>query len=290
MTQPVLSARAPARAPAELTEPPEPRQGGPASPAVRAAGVLAVRGRRLVGLAAILVIWQVGASRGWLGANTPPPTRVWSAAVELISTGELQHHLGASLVRVAKGLAIGLTAGLVLGLMAGLVRLFEDLIDAPIQALRMLPHLALVPVFIIWFGIGETAKVALITIGPIFPLYINVFHGIKGLDDRLIESARSCGVNGLALIRRVILPGALPQILVGLRQALGIGWLSLVVAEQTATTSGIGFLVTDAKEFLRTDVVFVVLAVYALLGLATDLLVRALERYALAWRRGYTAK
>ena len=180
--------------------------------------------------------------------------------------------------------------GLVLGLAAGLFKVAEDVIDAPLQALRMLPHLALVPVFIIWFGIGETAKVALITIGPIFPMYLNVFHGIRGVDERLVESARSCGVRGLELVRKVILPGALPQILVGLRQSLGIGWLSLVVAEMTATTSGIGFLVTDAKEFLRTDVVFVVLVVYALLGLATDLLVRAIERKALAWRRGLVAR
>jgi len=255
----------------------------------RTTGQITTRGRRLIGPAVILALWQLGASQGWMGASIPPPTQVWTAALELIGTGELQHHLAASLVRVAKGLALGLAAGLVLGLAAGLSRLFEDLVDGPMQALRMLPHLALVPVFIIWFGIGETAKVALITIGPLFPLYINVFHGIRAVDQRFVESARTCGVEGIALIRKVILPGALPQILVGLRQALGIGWLSLVVAEQTATTAGIGFLITDAKEFLRTDVVFVVLTVYALLGLATDLFVRTLERHALAWRRGFTA-
>ncbi|MET8007836.1 ABC transporter permease subunit [Nonomuraea glycinis] len=286
MTSPVLNAPAPD----QLAGPSAPAPKALPPPVTRFAGAVTARGRRLVGLAAILVFWQIGASQGWLGVSTPPPTRVWTAGVELISTGELQHHLAASLARVAKGLAIGLSAGLVLGLAAGLVKLFEDLVDAPIQALRMLPHLALVPVFIIWFGIDETAKIALITIGPIFPLYLNVFHGIRSVDERFVESARSCGVQGFGLIRQVILPGALPQILVGLRQALGIGWLSLVVAEQTATTSGIGFLVTDAKEFLRTDVVFVVLVVYALLGLATDLFVRALERHALAWRRGLTAR
>ncbi|GII63811.1 sulfonate ABC transporter [Sphaerisporangium krabiense] len=284
MTSPVLNA------PASLEIPGDPPARAARSPIAGVLARLTARARRLAGLAAILVLWQIGASSGWLGSTTPPPTRVWEAALDLIGTGELQHHLAVSLGRVAKGLALGLGAGLVLGLAAGLVRLFEDVIDAPVQALRMLPHLALVPVFIIWFGIGETSKIALITIGPIFPLYVNVFHGIRSVDERFVESARSCGVKGFALIRRVILPGALPQILVGLRQALGIGWLSLVVAEQTATTAGIGFLVTDAKEFLRTDVVFVVLAVYALLGLATDLLVRVLERHALAWRRGFTAK
>ncbi|GIJ04467.1 sulfonate ABC transporter, permease protein SsuC [Spirilliplanes yamanashiensis] len=236
------------------------------------------------------MLWQVGATAGWLGSTTPAPLDVVRAGGELVATGELAHHLGVSLTRVAKGLAIGLTVGLVLGLAAGLLRLAEDVVDAPIQALRMLPHLALVPIFIIWFGIGETSKIALIAIGPIFPLYLNVLHGIRGVDERIVESARSCGVGRLGLIRRVILPGALPQILVGLRQALGIGWLTLVVAEQTATTSGIGFLMNDAREFLRTDVIFVVLVLYALLGLATDLTVRLVERRALAWRRGFAGE
>lgn len=246
--------------------------------------------RKISGLVAVLILWQVGASAGWLGTTTPSPTDVVTAARELIMSGELAHHLGVSLTRVAKGLAIGLTAGLLLGLAAGLLRLAEDLVDAPIQSLRMLPHLALVPIFIIWFGIGETAKIALIAIGPIFPLYLNVLHGIRGVDERLVESARSCGVGRIGLIVRVILPGALPQILVGLRQALGLGWLSLVVAEQTATTAGIGFLMNDAREFLRTDVIFVVLVIYALLGLATDLFVRLIERRALAWRRGFAGE
>ncbi len=246
--------------------------------------------RRVTGLVAVLVLWQVGATFGWLGSTTPSPAEVVRAAGELIGNGDLAHHLGVSLTRVAKGLAIGLSIGLVLGLAAGLLRLAEDLVDAPIQALRMLPHLALVPIFIIWFGIGETSKIALIAIGPIFPLYLNVLHGIRGVDERIVESARSCGVGRFGLIRRVILPGALPQILVGLRQALGIGWLTLVVAEQTATTSGIGFLMNDAREFLRTDVIFVVLVLYALLGLATDLSVRIVERRALAWRRGFSGE
>jgi sulfonate transport system permease protein len=246
--------------------------------------------RKVTGLVAVLILWQVGATAGWLGTTTPSPTDVVNAVRELIDTGELAHHLGVSLARVAKGLAIGLSLGLLLGLAAGLLRLAEDLVDGPIQSLRMLPHLALVPIFIIWFGIGETSKIALIAIGPIFPLYLNVLHGIRGVDERIVESARSCGVGRIGLITRVILPGALPQILVGLRQALGLGWLSLVVAEQTATTAGIGFLMNDAREFLRTDVIFVVLVIYALLGLGTDLFVRLIERRALAWRRGFAGE
>ncbi len=246
--------------------------------------------RKLSGLVAIFVLWQVGTSSGWLSTMTPSPADVAAAARELIGSGELTHHAGVSLDRVVKGLSVGLAVGLVLGLAAGLLRIAEDVVDAPIQSLRMLPHLALVPLFIVWFGIGELPKVLLIAIGPIFPLYLNVLHGIRGVDERLIESARSCGVGRWGLIRRVILPGALPQILVGLRQALGIGWLSLVVAEQTATTAGFGFLMNDAREFLRPDIIFVVLVLYALLGLASDQAVRFIERRAMAWRRGFTGE
>jgi sulfonate transport system permease protein len=257
--------------------------------APRAAGALR-RLRKVSGLFAVLVLWQLGASRGLLGSTTPTPAQVLTEAIRLLQSGELLGNLGVSLIRVLKGLAIGLSIGLVLGLFAGLARLGEDIIDAPVQAVRMLPHLALVPLFIIWFGIGETSKISLIAIGVIFPLYINVFHGIRGVDERLVESARSCGLGRLGLIRKVVLPGALPQILVGLRQSLGIAWLSLVVAEQSATSSGIGYLINQATQFMRTDTVFVVLVVYALLGLGTDLLVRTVERRALSWRRGLVAR
>ncbi|RKN44777.1 ABC transporter permease [Streptomyces hoynatensis] len=279
---PVLTAPAPA------APPPEP---GPAAPRTRARGRrprgAAVALRRVSGLAAVLLLWWLGTRQGWFGSTTPSPGSVREAAVELLESGDFGHHLLVSLGRVGRGLALGIPLGLVLGLAAGLTRWVEDVLDPPIQALRMLPHLALAPVFIIWFGIGETSKTMLILIGPVFPLYINVLHGIRGVDNRLVEAARSCGLGRWGLTRRVILPGALPQIFVGLRQALGIGWLTLVVAEQTATTSGIGYLMTDAREFLRTDVMFVVLVTYALLGVLSDLLVRLLERRALAWRRGF---
>ncbi|GAA3933170.1 ABC transporter permease [Actinoplanes auranticolor] len=287
MSSSVLDRTGTAAAPVSIDQPDD----APPAPARwRRAARRLTPARKATGLLTVLLLWQVGAGAGWLGTTTPSPTDVITAARELIASGELAHHLGVSLTRVAKGLAIGLSAGLLLGLAAGLLRLAEDLVDGPLQSLRMLPHLALVPIFIIWFGIGETSKIALIAIGPIFPLYLNVLHGIRGVDERLVESARSCGVGRPGLILRVILPGALPQILVGLRQALGLGWLSLVVAEQTATTAGVGFLMNDAREFLRTDVIFVVLVIYALLGLATDLFVRLIERRALAWRRGFAGE
>jgi sulfonate transport system permease protein len=247
-----------------------------------------LRLRRLSGLAGLVVLWQVLASRGVLGAMTPTPWQVATAGYELARSGELAGNLAVSLSRVGRGLAIGLSVGLVLGLVSGLSRLGEDVVDAPVQALRMLPAVALAPIFIIWFGLGETSKVALISIAPLFPLYINVLGGIRAVDNRLVESARSCGVGRWGLIRRVILPGALPQIFIGLRQSLGVAWIVLVVAEQTATTSGLGVILSDAKDALRIDIMFVVVVVYAVLGLATDVLVRFLERRFLAWRRGYT--
>jgi sulfonate transport system permease protein len=245
------------------------------------------RARKLSGLIVILLAWQLLAAHGDLGSQTPTPGQVGLAALELLRTGVLIDNLAVSVVRVAKGLAIGLSAGLALGLIAGFTKLGEDIVDAPVQALRMLPAVALAPIFLIWFGLGDLSKIALISFAPMFPLYLNVLGGIRGVDDRLVESARSCGVGTWGLIRRVILPGALPQILVGLRQSLGVAWIVLVVAEQTATTAGLGVIINDAKEFLQIDVMFVVVVVYALLGLVTDALVRLLERRLLAWRRGY---
>jgi sulfonate transport system permease protein len=162
----------------------------------------------------------------------------------------------------------------------------EEILDAPLQMLRTLPFLAVVPLFILWFGIGELPKVALVTLGAMFPVYLNLFAGIRGVDPKLIEAARVFGLSRLGLIRRVILPGALPQLLVGIRYALGVSWLSLVVAEQINANAGIGHLINDARDFLRTDVIVVGLMVYALLGLGADALVRALEQRTLRWRPG----
>ncbi|MEZ0364646.1 ABC transporter permease [Mycobacterium sp. pUA109] len=239
-----------------------------------------------MGLAVVIVVWQLGA-RSWLGTTTPAPTEVVHAGWELARTGELWTHLAASTRRVALGLAIGITVGVILGAAAGLLRVAEDLINAPVQALRMMPAVALVPVFIIWFGIDDKFKIALILVAPIFPMYLHVLSGIRGVDQRLVEAAVSLDLSRWELIRYVMLPGALPQILVGLRQALGIGWLVLVVAEMQTTPVGLGFLMNDAKEYLRTDQIFLVLVIYAVLGLFTDLFVRGLDKRFLSWRNGF---
>ncbi|WP_439029852.1 ABC transporter permease [Gordonia terrae] len=245
--------------------------------------------RQSIGLVLVVAIWQLGA-RGWLGATTPAPTEVVSAGWELIRTGEIWTHLAASGRRVAIGLAVGIAIGAILGAAAGLFKVAEDLVNAPVQVLRMMPAVALVPVFIIWFGIGDSFKIALIIVAPIFPIYLNFLAGIRGVDQKLIEAAESLELTRFELVRYVVLPGALPQIFVGLRQALGIGWLVLVVAEMQTTPVGLGFLMNDAKEYLRTDQIFLVLVIYAILGLITDVAVRMLERRFLSWRNGFEGR
>ena len=152
------------------------------------------------------------------------------------------------------------------------------------QMLRTLPHFGLVSLFIIWFGIGETPKIALIAMGATFPLYLNTFSGIRGIDRKTLEAAKSMHLTWPQRVRHVVIPGALPQTLVGLRQSLGIAWLSLIVAETISASAGLGYVILHAKDFLQTDVIVVGLAVYSLLGLSTDAIVRYLERKALAWR------
>jgi sulfonate transport system permease protein len=247
---------------------------------------------RLISPLVLLAAWQAVSGTGLVPAQKlPPPTTLWHTALSLISPGSpaygtLQGAMVVSLQRVAIGFACGATAGILLAVVAGLSRLGEAALDPPLQMLRMLPLFGLIPVFIVWFGIGELPKITLIALGSAIPLYLNTFAGIRGVDGKLGELGRSLGLRRGELIRHIVLPGALPQLLVGLRQSLGVSWLALVVAEQINASSGLGFMISQATQFLRNDVIFVVLLVYAVLGLATDALVRLLERRGLAWRRG----
>jgi sulfonate transport system permease protein len=238
--------------------------------------------RRLLSPLLILALWQAASMLGLISPRTlAAPSAIAATAWGLTISGVLPYHILISLARMAAGLAIGGTIGASLALIAGLSRAGEDAIDAPMQMVRALPFVGLAPIFILWFGIGEAPKIALIALGSTFPIYLNLFSGIRGVDVKLIEAGRVFGLNQRGLIRFIILPSALPSALIGLRYALGVALLSLVVAEQINATAGIGFLITDARDFLRTDVIVVGLLVYALLGLAADALVRALERRAL---------
>jgi sulfonate transport system permease protein len=236
----------------------------------------------------ILALWQAGSALDWIPAQPmPPPSTIAVAFWQLAITGQLADNILVSLGRVAIGLSIGVAVGTVLALIAGLSRLGEDSIDASLQMLRTLPHLALIPLMIMWFGIGEAPKLTLIALGSLFPIYLNLFSGIRGADRKLREAASTLGLSHFETIVNVVLPAALPSFLVGLRQAFGIAWITLVVAEQINASAGIGYLVMNARDFLRTDIIFVGLTIYALLGLLTDQSVRWLERYLLAWRPSF---
>jgi sulfonate transport system permease protein len=241
--------------------------------------------RRVISPLVILAIWQAGSIAGLIPARIiASPAAIIVTAYGLLVSGELLPDLWVSLVRAVVGLAIGVSLGMVFALIAGLSRIGEDAVDPPMQMLRAVPLLGLTPLFILWFGISEVPKIALIALASFFPVYITLFSGIRAVDRKLIEAAQVFGLNRWAVIREVILPGSLPAALVGIRQSLGIAWLSLVVAEQINADYGIGHLIMNARDFLRTDVIVVGLAVYALLGLATDAVVRVLERRALRWR------
>jgi sulfonate transport system permease protein len=248
--------------------------------------------RRWVSPLALLAVWQLASGTGLVSAQkVPSPATVWSTAVHLVTTdtaayGTLQGAMAASLVRMAIGFSIGAAAALVLALAAGLSRFGEHALDPPMQMLRTLPLFGLVPVFIVWFGIGQLPKVLLIALAAAVPLYLNVYAGIRGVDGRFAELSRVLGLGRLEFVSNVVFPGALPQTLVGLRQSLGAAWLALVVAEQLNVSNGLGFMISQATQFLQNDVIFVVLLVYTVLGLCTDALVRLLERKALVWRRG----
>ena len=237
---------------------------------------------------ALLLVWEVAAQSGWLSARVlPAPSATAVAFWDTLRSGTLLHHVWISTQRALIGLAIGGGLGFALGLLNGVFPFAERLLDSSLQMLRNIPHLAVIPLVILWFGIDEEAKLFLVAAGVLFPIYLNTFHGIRHVDRALIEMARSYGLGPWALFSRVILPGALPSVLVGLRYALGIMWLTLIVAETISASAGIGYMTMNAREFLQTDVVLLGIVVYALLGKLADILTRQLERRCLAWHPAY---
>lgn len=236
----------------------------------------------------LLIVWEIAARTGLVTARLmPAPTTIAAAFWRLLLDGSLLYHTLASTQRAFIGLAIGGGLGFAAGVLNGLWKPAETLLDSTLQMVRNIPHLALIPLVILWFGIDETAKIFLVAIGVFFPIYINTFHGVRTIDPQLIEMASVYGLNRRALIQRIILPGALPSILVGLRYALGFMWLTLIVAETISATNGIGFMTMNAREFLQTDVVLLGIIVYALLGKLADIATRAIERRVLVWHPAY---
>ena len=245
---------------------------------------------RIVGPLLALGIWQLLCTVGVFNPSTiPSPVSVVRAGQQLWTSGELQSSFAISLERVAIGLGIGMVAGVVLALISGFFRLGEDLVDPLIQIVRSVPILGLIPLVIIWFGVGEVSKVFLIALGCTFPIYINTHAAIRGVDAKFAEMGSSFGLSRLGMAGRVVFPGAIPGFLVGLRFALVGCWLIIVVAEEINAQSGLGYLLAQAQSSYRTDIMVLVLAIYGMLGLVADMLVRLLERSLLVWRRGFTA-
>jgi sulfonate transport system permease protein len=233
----------------------------------------------------LLVLWQIAGETGWLSSRVlPTPSAVLLAGYKLTVSGDLLRHIGISAQRALLGFVIGGSIGFLLGIFTGWSRLAEGFLDTFLQMIRTVPHLALIPLVILWMGIGETAKVFLVALGVLFPVYLNTYHGVRTVDPNLIEMGRVYGLGRWELFRQVLLLGALPSILIGVRYALGVMWLTLIVSETIAATSGVGYLAMNAREFLRTDVVVLSILLYALLGKSADSVARWLEQRLLPWR------
>ncbi|MBB5916530.1 sulfonate transport system permease protein [Nocardia transvalensis] len=234
----------------------------------------------------LVAAWVIGSAAGALDTETlPAPWTVAETARDLIADGRLQSNLLTSLQRAATGLVLGVAAGVALALIAGLSRIGEALVDGPVQIKRSIPTLALIPLFIVWFGIGEQMKVLVIVLSVLIPIYINTHAHLRGVDARYVELARTVGLSRWEFVRRVALPGSLPGFFTGLRLAVSISWIALVVVEQVNATSGIGYLMTQARTYGQIDVIVVGLVIYGLLGLIGDIAVRQVERRALSWRQ-----
>ncbi|MFD5750828.1 ABC transporter permease [Streptomyces sp. NPDC127033] len=244
--------------------------------------------RRASGPVGVLLAWYAASATGVLPSSVlASPVDVVRQAWVLTANGELPSAIGASGKRAATGFVIGAVIALSLALTAGLFRLGEDVIDSSMGMFRAIPWVGLIPLFIVWFGIEETPKIALVALGVTYPLYFNIYGGIRSADSQLIEAARMLGLGRLGLIRYVILPSALPGALIGLRYALSTAWLALVFAEQVNAGNGIGYLMSNAQQYFRTDVIVLCLAVYAVLGLICDFIVRVLSRRLLSWRASF---
>lgn len=233
----------------------------------------------------ILVAWGLGSASGALPGNVlAAPWAVLDSAWSLARSGVLWHHLSLSLTRAGMGLLLGGGFGLLLGVLAGLSRLVEELVDPTMQMIRAVPFLALIPLLIVWFGIGESSKILLIAAGAAKPMYLNAYGGVRNVDPKIIEAARIFGLTRWRLIAEIYVPAALPSLMVGLRLSTTMALLALIGVEVINTTQGIGFLMLQAQEYFKTEILIVCVVIYALFGLMTDLVVRVLERWLMPWR------
>ena len=235
--------------------------------------------------ALFLILWQITTSDGIVSSKIlPQPVKVLDTWVKMLASGELIRYIGTSTQRALSGFLVGGTIGFVLGMANGLFPLSAKIFDASIQMIRTIPHLALIPLLILWFGIGEEVKLVLVALGVFFPIYLNTYHGIRSIDKGLIEMGKVYGLTGFSMFWNIILPGALSSILVGVRFALGVMWMTLIVAETVAANSGIGYMAMNAREFMQMDVIVLGIIMYALLGKLSDSIACSMESHWLKWQ------
>jgi sulfonate transport system permease protein len=238
--------------------------------------------------ALLLLLWEAAGRFAWVGANLlPPPSAVWDALSALAATGELWVHVQATFLRIAVGFFVGAAAATVAGALTGYSVTAHRLLDPTLQALRNIPSLAWVPLFILWLGIFEASKVALIAFGVFFPVYLNLMAGIRGVDRKLVEVARVYNFSAFTLVRRVLLPATLPAYMVGLRSGLGLGWMFVIAAEFMGASEGLGFLLIDGQMTGRPQVIIGAIILFALFGKATDLLLATASKRVLFWQDAF---
>jgi sulfonate transport system permease protein len=234
----------------------------------------------------IIIAWQIGASTGVIDSSVlPGPIAVVQTTIQSAKTGVLERNMAISLYRAVSGFIIGGVIGFILALCTGLSKTLNLLLDSSVQMLRNIPHLALIFLVIIWFGVGEASKISLVAIGVLFPIYINTYHGLRSVDPKLIEMGRSYQLSTWQLFRKILLPGALPTILVGVRYALGVMWTTLIVSETIAASSGIGYMSTNAQNFMDMPTILMCIVIYALLGKISDMMAKSLENSLLQWQQ-----
>ncbi|MFT4041947.1 MAG: ABC transporter permease [Gordonia sp. (in: high G+C Gram-positive bacteria)] len=246
---------------------------------------------RSAGPVLLLAIWWILSATGVLTDDllAAPPT-VAHSAWELWQSGQLSDALVVSLGRAGAGLALGVATGLALGLLAGTWRIGKDVLDSAMQTLRALPFLSLVPLFMVWFGIGESARIVLIAVATTFPMYVSTSGGVQNTDRKLLESARVFGMRPWTVIRKIVLPGALPSLFSGLRLSTTLSVIALIAAEEINVTAGLGYLMSQAQNFSRTDILTVVIIIYGLIGLIADVVIRGIERLMMPWLRAGGAR
>ncbi|MFT8459621.1 MAG: ABC transporter permease subunit [Liquorilactobacillus ghanensis] len=232
----------------------------------------------------LLFLWQITTTLKIVPSNIfPTISSVISITIELLKNGQLESNILISTERAFSGLIIGGSLGFLLGIVNGLSKWSYTFLDSTIQMIRTIPHLSLLPLIVIWFGVSEIGKVFLVSLGVLFPIYINTLAGIRGIDPDLREMGNVYGLKGISLFKEIIFPAALPSILIGFRYALGNMWITLIVAETIAANSGIGYMATNAREFMQLNIIVLSIIIYAVLGKMSDIIAKLLENHFLFW-------